>query len=259
MSPQKIPFHRLVSSNGKRDAVMRKRLVHIAIAVFAVALFAATLLPSTAQAAYGACSARSAAIGAEANRMAALLKRTGDCSLLPKIIALEYQFAASGRATPGCIVSLVKPIPQYTADLRKFCRKNVAQKPSPANSKTSEKELHGPAKGKAAQSKPEIASKEAPPTRARPGPKQAPSQAKGPSSKPQLANNAPDTKAPTTASAKSPSEPTKSPTAGLTPANNSKTKPPTSPNVTTANLGSEATPASPKAPVGPASTERQGA
>jgi hypothetical protein len=192
-------------------------------------------------------------------RLEAILKKTGDCSYVPKIQADFARTVAWQRAhlneCPGLSISYPHGgLGQYVAWLRTFCRTNVAQKPT---SSTSAKPQPTATKAKGPSPKPEIASKEPPPKQAKSAPKQAQSQAKGASSKPKVANNAPDTKVPGTVGTKAPSEPTPSTAAGSTPSGKT---PPTSPNVTTANVGSEpprpssTTPASPSGPLGPVST-----
>jgi hypothetical protein len=142
MFPARIPFRQLVAS------AIRKRSMYNGMVVFAITLFGAALLPSHAKAG-GACYAawpRVRAMGAETFRLGALIRRTGDCSYLPKQIALFHQLRALALA--GCVVETNKGMSdaQYVAKMRKYCWTNVAQKPQAPKVRPTESASQKPAK-----------------------------------------------------------------------------------------------------------------
>jgi hypothetical protein len=112
---------------------MQKRsIMHLAIAVFAIC--ATALAPTTAMAAtcYDRWVAKMRSVGAETNRLYALIKKTGDCSYVPAYMAEQKRVRATLRATQheckGTTLTL-DPIALVEANARKLCRTNLAQKP----------------------------------------------------------------------------------------------------------------------------------
>ncbi len=145
MFSARIPFRQLVAFNTKRMA-MRKRSMYNAIVVFAITLFSAALMPSTAKA-QPACDAvmpRLKAIAAVQFRLVALIRRTGDCSsYLPELSARRSQFKALSLGA-GCQYSGLTNA-QNAATLRKYCRTNAAQKPQAPKARPTESASQKPA------------------------------------------------------------------------------------------------------------------